>query len=415
MSSGHEGWRPRQDEESLNDFKQMLFISGMPPSGGAGAPVIYRQLLRDYAPEKLDVLYCRSWDKEWRPRVGGTLLPCRHTAAGWLAPGLRCKPARVFGHLARTLNLLRLRPIMDIARKIIVERKVEVIFTATTSCEFNLAAYFLHLETGLPLYFFETDDWEEANPTLFCRYLIRKYRLELLKATSCLWLTSPAMVRDYAVRFGVEGEFLFHFIDPERSATVGRTIHPPGTGPIQLVYTGSINFMFMSTFRILCQHLNSGIEVNGRPVRLSVYGVACAEEFRGPGVWYGGLVHPDAIPEVISSAHASLIAVTFDQDPGLLKLVKTSLYTKTVDYLAVGRPVLVVAPAYSAEVDYFGGVTHVVPSTDRETFAAAVRRLVEDTAYVEQLTADGQEFVRRRHGPQALEKVFLRHFRKGAA
>lgn len=399
----------------MNDFQQMLFINAFPPSGGAGAPVIFRQLLRHYNQEKLDVLYCRSWDKDWRQKMGGTLLPCPHTAVGWLAPGLRWKPARLFGPMARTLNLLRLNHIMGIARKIIRDRKVEVIFTATTFCEFNLAAYFLHRETGLPLYFFETDDWEEANPTPLPRYLVRKYRARVYKAASRLWFTSPAMVRDYASRFGVAGDFLFHFIDPQQYAAQGGLIHPPETGPIELVYTGSINFMFISTFRILCRYLNSGMEVNGRPVRLTIYGAACPEEFIGQGVRYGGLMSPDAIPEVIAGAHASLIAVTFDRDPSLVQLVKTSLYTKTVDYLAVGRPVLVVAPDYTAEVDYFGGVTHVVSSVEREAFAGAVRRLVQDTAYAKRLVAAGQEFVRLRHGPQALEQVFLRHFRKGAA
>lgn len=397
----------------MNEFKQMLFISGMPPSGGAGAPVIFRQLLRHYDQEKLDVLYCQSWDREWRARMGHTLLPCRHTSV-WSLPCDRWKPARVFGPIVRTLNLARIPAIMRAARRIILERKVEAVFTATTMCEINLAAYYVHRQMGLPLYLFESDDWEEANPTFLTRCLIRKYRAEILKATSRLWLTSPAMVRDYAIRFGVEGDFLFHFIDTHQYAAQGNKIHPPGTGPIELIYTGSINFMFMSTLRILCHHLNRGIEVNGRPVRLSVYGVGCPKEFLGPGVRYRGLVHPDAVPEVIAGAHASLIGVTFDQDPGLLRLVKTSLYTKTVDYLAVGRPVLVVAPDYTAEVDYFSGVTHVVQSTDRETFAAAVRRLVEDTAYAERLAADGQDFVRRRHGPQALEHVFLRHFRKRA-
>lgn len=393
----------------------MLFISGIPPSGGAGAPVIYRQLLRHYNPQKLDVLYCRSWDKEWRQTMGGTLLPCRHTTVGWLAPGLRWKPARLFGHMARTLNLLRLNHIMGIARKIIRDRKVEVIFTATTFCELNLAAYFLHRETGLPLYFFESDDWEEANPTALPRYLISKYRAEVYNSCSRLWLTSPAMVRDYASRFGVVGDFLFHFIDPHLYADHGEKIRPPGTGPIELVYTGTINFMFLSTFRTLCRHLNSGVEVNGRSVRLTVFGAACPQEFIGPAVRFGGLISPDSIPEVIAGAHASLIAVTFDQDPAMMQLVKTSLYTKTVDYLAVGRPVLVVAPDYTAEVDYFGGVTHVVPSVEREAFAGALRRLVQDTSYANALAAAGQEFVRQRHGPQALEQVFLRHFRKESA
>jgi glycosyltransferase involved in cell wall biosynthesis len=347
--------------------------------------------------------------------VGGTLLPCRHT----LVPGIRfarLRPARVFGPLFASLNCLRIPLILRAARRVIRESGSEAILTATNHCEFNLAAYFLHRETGLPLYWFETDDWEIANAQLLPRWLVRRYRLAVLGSVTKLWVTSPAMGRDYRERFGVEGEFLFHFVEPDRYAAAARAQQPPpAPHPVELVYAGSINFMFLSTMRALCRYLNEGLEVDGRRVRLTIYGPACPQELQGPGVSWGGLVNPDDVPAVLARAHALLIAVTFDQDPGLIQLVKTSLYTKTVDYLASGRPVLVVSPPYTAEIDYFGGVTHVVPTPDRAAFEAAVRKLVRDHDYAADLARRGQDLVRRRHSPEALDQAFLRHFRGGAA
>ena len=93
-------------------------------------------------------------------------------------------------------------------------------------------------------------------------------------------------------------------------------------------------------------------------------------------------------------------------------MVKTSLYTKTIDYLAATRPVLVISPAYSSQVDYFGDVTHVLSSLDHPQIEQAIRKLTCDIDYVEDLARRGLELVQRRHSMQAVHSLFLRHFER---
>lgn len=396
----------------MGGFKRMLFICSNPPSGVGGAPVIFRQLLRGYDPESLEIVCDAQWYRQWALKAGATLLPSRHT----LIPNLRfaqLRPARVFEPLFASLNALRFFWIRHVCRRIVRENGIEAIFTATTACEFNLAALAMHREFDLPLYYFETDDWEIANSKLLPRWLVRKYRLPMFRSAEKLWLISPAMVRDYRERFGVQGDFLFHFVDPVPYSSASHSVVPPKSPhPIEIVYTGSVNLMFLSTMRELCRHINEGLEVAGRRVRLTVYGPACPTELIGPAVSWGGLVSPDSIPQVLAKAHVLLIAITFDQDPDLLQLVKTNIYTKTLDYLASGRPVLVVSPPYTSQVEYFAGVTHVLTSLQRSEFAEALSKLVLDGEYVETLLSSAEDLVTRLHGPEALETQFLRHFRR---
>ncbi len=74
---------------------------------------------------------------------------------------------------------------------------------------------------------------------------------------------------------------------------------------------------------------------------------------------------------------------------------------------------LVVAPADSAEVEYFGGVSEVVPTTERGAIEAALARLTADGDYAATLAQKGLQLIRRSHSRDALERVFLSRFREG--
>jgi hypothetical protein len=101
---------------------------------------------------------------------------------------------------------------------------------------------------------------------------------------------------------------------------------------------------------------------------------------------------------------------SFTRDPGIKALVETSLLTKTVDYLASGRPVLIVSPSYSAEVDCFKDVSLVVDELDENKLVAAIRRLADDALYTAELREKGLAMVESQHSMQALYDNFLWHF-----
>jgi len=389
------------------DFQRLLVVNDYPPSTVAGAPVIVRQLLRKYDPDRLDILCCSRWHSGQTEVVERSFLPCRHTEV----PGVdinRLRPRRVFVPLSIQWNFLRVGRIVDAGRKIIRERGIEALFTSTCSMEFSLAAFRLAQEFDLPLHVFETDDWVDANPKPLAWFL-RAERARSLRSARRVWTTSPAMVRSHRAKYGVESDFLFHFLDLDDYVARTEGLEPP-LDRIRITYTGSINGMFLETMERFCDWLNAGVEVDGLPVELIIYTQNEPARFLGPRVSWGGYVPMEEVPVRVRQGHMSAILVSFTEQPALQGLIRTSLYTKTIDYLAAGSPTLVVSPPYSGEVDYFGDVTHVVDTWDTARILDAIRLLAKDETTRRTLRQAGYGRVRERHSYESLERLFLSHF-----
>lgn len=392
------------------EFKRVVYMCEHPPSDAGGAPLIVHKLLREYDMQRLEVL-CDSRQHEVARSLQQSLLPCRHTVIRNAEGRTELRPRRVFNALGDTVNALRVGPIVRAAERIVSRRDIKIIFTVPWRCEFALAAYRLSLTTGLPLYVFETDDWEAMNPQSWPGSVVRRHHGDMLRHASRLWLISPAMVKRYRDRFGVEGRFLHHYVDTEVYARAARRRERlSDAGTLRIVYTGAINSMFFDTMRRLCALINHGIETSGRRVVLDIYGGGCPQEFRGDHVQYRGFVPSDEIPEILAGADVTLIAVTFSADPSVVDLVRTSIYTKTIDYLATGRPVLIVAPPYAAEVDYFRDVATIVNTPEPDRITEAIARLARDDRAIRDQRRRGLEFVQAHHSLATMASGFLRHF-----
>lgn len=401
--------------DSLPPFKPLLFINEYPPSSVAGAPVIARQLLREYDMDKLHVLACKHWPDTNAQATKDTYLPCDHTFIP-SAKRTSWRPRRVFIPIESTLDSFRINRIMAEGRRLIQKHGIKALFTMTYGAEFPLAAYFLSKETGLPLYYFETDHWPTHASPGRAKMLVNKHYDDFLNHVTQLWLTSPAMVRSVKEKHGVDGDFLFHFIDLEAYQSAARMAPPLPEDLIIFVYTGSINDMFYDTMKRFCDLLNGGLMVAGRPVEMRIYsGKEPDAALLGKRVTWAGFVPLEQIPAELAKAHFAAILVSFSDKPDITTMVRTSLYTKTIDYLASGRPTIVVSPPYAAEVDYFGGVTCVVSTPGNAELVDAITCLATDPAYCDDLRQKGLELVKKRHTMEALQDIFLSYFREQPA
>jgi glycosyltransferase involved in cell wall biosynthesis len=393
------------------ELKRVLYISEHPPSDAGGAPLIMHKLLRNYDMQRLDVL-CDARQYGLQQSVRRSCLPCRHTTIRNAEGRTELRPRRIFNALGDSVNVLRIGSIVRAGKRIVTERGVELLFTVPWRCEFALAAYRLSRATGLPLYVFETDDWEAMNPHSIPGVLVRRHHADLLRHASNLWLISPAMVERYREKFGVEGRFLHHYVDADAYARAARDRERlSDVGTVRIVYTGAINSMFFDTMRELCALINHGIQTDGRSVTLDIYGGGCPQEFLGQHVHYRGFVASHEIPAILAGADVALIGVTFSTEPSIIELVRTSIYTKTIDYLAADRPVLIVAPRYAAEVDYFRDVATIVDTLDRQRITDAIAALAREDHAVREQRRRGLEFVRTHHSASTMADAFLRHFR----
>ena len=398
------------DDQMSQSYVPLLYMCEYPPSTQAGAPVIAKQILAQYDQTRLQVLCCKEQYEDRSDVVKSSYLSCDHTTIPTVT-SLDLRPRRVFVPIKHTLNCLRIPRILREARRIVEDENIQAIFTIPWRCEFALAAYYLHQETGIPLYVFETDDWLSMNPNLLQGRLIRKHRQEFLESASQLWVTSPNMQRRYRERFGVDSEFLFHFVDFDAYQAATAAVGSRASAEqIRVVYTGSINRMFYDTMKTFCDLLNDGLTIDGRPVVMDVYGGGCPKELQGPAVTYRGLVDLSEIPEVLANADLSFVGVTFSDDPDLRELVQTSLYTKTIDYLASGRPALVVSPPDTGEVNYFGDVTHVVSDPSPKAMKQALEDIIRHPDATATTTQAGMDLVRSRHSLDSVHDLFLKYF-----
>jgi glycosyltransferase involved in cell wall biosynthesis len=386
-------------------YKQLLFLNDYPPSNVAGAPIIARQLFKPYDPERMDVLFCGSWAKA----APETFLPCRHTVVRAYTTALR--PRRIFIPIEATLNCMRLGKIMEMGRRIVRERKVEALFTTSYGAEMPHAAYFLAREFGLPFYHFEMDRLDAVFLCRKAKTLVTRNRQEFLRSAAKLWLISPAMVRAYKRIYGVEGELLHHFVDIEKYQHAVRAAGDRPKDKLRLVYTGSINVMLQGTMEWFCRFLNQGVEIEGRPVELSIYSSHCPPGLVGPHVFYRGFVRSEEIPNKLAESDVLLSVSAFEAPPGMREQVQTSVGTKTADYLASGRPMLLIAPQESALWDYCQGVASIVDTLDLERVRQALTRLATDPDYGRELGEAGLRLVRERHSLEALDRLFLSNFR----
>jgi glycosyltransferase involved in cell wall biosynthesis len=402
--------RPLCDRREMS-LKRLLFMCEYPPSSIGGGPIIVRQLLGRYDQSRLHVLCDADQLRIARLKAADTLLDCPHTAVVNLAP-TRLRPRRLFGRLSEVVNLARLPLVVRRATRLVRAGGHEAIFTVPWG-EFALAAYEVSRRTAVPLFVFETDDWVAAATTSLNGRLRRRYQPRLLHHADHVWLISPRMVEGYRRRLGIDGEFLFHFVDPERYQRAVRR-RPAASDVLRVVYTGAINTMFLGAMERICGWINAGMAIEGRRVVLDIYGGACPPALVGSGVTWRGFVRTEEIPVVLAEADALLIAVTFSPDAKVGSLVRTSIYTKTIDYLASGRPIVLVSPRDTAEVDYFGAVTRVVDELDRGRFADALREAASGGPEVARRIEAGLALVRERHTGATMGERFLAHFRAEA-
>ena len=392
----------------MSRYKRLLFVNDYPPSTVAGSPVIVRQYLRHYPMDSLDVLCCDRWYSQGNAVVSNSYLPCPHHRIP-AADIHRFRPRRFFVPATITWNYFRLGRIMEAGRRLIRERAIEAIYSSTCSIEFNMAAYRLSQEFGLPLFLHEMDDWLSVNPQPLARIKLPE-RIASLRAAEQVWAVSPAMVRGHRRKYGIDCEYLHHILDSRECRQKAATQAPPADR-FRIAYTGSINRMFQSTMERFCDWLNQGVEIGGKPVEMVIYNPNEPARYLGPAVRWGGFVPMEEVPEVLGQAHVATVLVSFTEDPSLREIIRTSIFTKTVDYLATGVPVLVVAPSDSGQVDYFGRASLVVDQPDTARFRTALESLFLDNEVRENLRESGFALVDEHHGMEALERKFLSRFR----
>ena len=358
--------------------------------------------------EHLHVLCCGTFHDPVDDTVRSTYLPCPHE----VVPGIRqgaIRPSRWGVPIIANLNALRVSGITRRGVKICKDRNIESIVTGTANIEFTISAWRVAEKLKLPLYVWEPDDWFSCNPSPAVN-IFGAERLLSLRGAEHIWTVSEPMALRFRDRYGLGSEPLHHVLDIDRCQSLAKTVCPPDD-IIRIVYTGSINDMFRQTLFWLSQILNKGLTIEGRPVELVIWTSRKPTEYIGPYVHWGGFVPVEQIPLKLGESHIAAVLVSFTERADIRSLIETSIYTKTVDYLASGTPTLIIAPKYAAQIDAFGDASTVLTALDEASLVAAIRAMALDTNERTRLKTAGLALVREKHSMAAREQIFLSKFR----
>ena len=399
---------PGQQSRTSLDWKSTLIVNDFPPSTLAGAPLILRQCFLGMPAEYLHVLCCGTFHDPVDDTVRSTYLPCPHE----VVPGIRrgaIRPSRWGVPLVANINTLRIPDITQRGIRICRERGIKAVVTGTVNMEFTIAAWRIANQLGLPLYIWEPDDWFSANPSPAVKVLGRE-RMASLHGAEHIWTVSEPMAKRFRDRYGLESEPLHHVLDIDKCLNLAETVSPP-TDKIRIVYTGSINEMFRDTLVWFADIINRGITIDGRSVELVIWTPHKPSAFMGPNVHWGGFVPVEQIPLKLGESHIAAVLVSFTERADIRSLIETSIYTKTVDYLASGTPTLIIAPKYAAQIDAFGDASTVLTALDEASLVAAIRAMALDTNERTRLKTAGLSLVREKHSMAAREQIFLSKFR----
>ena len=390
------------------EFKRLLYLCNYPPCDLGGACIIMKQVFSQYDPERLTVLCDRDWLSSAKAKCPQSVLPCRHESVLNRLP-LDLRPRRFWGKLRSILNLRRADEIFAIGKSIVEQQGIEAIMLPLYYPEFAIAGYRLHKAFGIPFFVWESDDWDVIYKTTpIVRQAVSKLHPHLLREARRTWMTSHKMIAHHREQFGVDGRFLFNFVDIERFRTASAS-PCRREGPLQIVYTGAINEMFASSMKRVCALINEGLVIGGRPVKLRIYTNCATKEYTGQHVQSGGFVAHTDIPRILADADVLLVAVAFAESSEIMKMIRTSLYTKTIEYLAASRPILYFGPPETAQYAYFSPVMKCVTNESTDAFTAALVELANE----EETTAlckKGRQFVMENHSLEAMQRNVLDHF-----
>jgi len=349
----------------------------LPPSPSGQATVLYR-LLEGFSPERY-CLITREDDRgvgngDASARLGGRtfrLIPVRRLPAGG---GLRIPLLSVPVDVAAGIGL-RARQIARIAR-----REECGLLIGCTGDLYDLPAVCLASRwTKIPFvpYLFDDYLYQWTGPARSASGRLEPW---VMRHTSVVIVPNEFLREEYARRYGVRSIVVRNPCPlPDLDALDRAPRIFPG-GNADIVYAGAVYHANADAFR----NLVSAVRKLGRPdVRIHLFTAQTPEEIGRFGIAGQGIVHHPHIPHrdvPLALRHASILFLPLGFDTPIPEVIRTSAPGKTGEYLSVGRPVLVHAPADSFVSWYFreNRCGLVIDRDDPVLLSSAIGRLLSE-------------------------------------
>jgi glycosyltransferase involved in cell wall biosynthesis len=187
---------------------------------------------------------------------------------------------------------------------------------------------------------------------------------------------------------------------------------PTSAGKFRLVYVGSVQNFYGRMLCALIERLGATNDLEIVVVGPNADWPAEVLDRAKTNGAYFGFKPPEQAAEVMSSADALLVVMSFEKEHELF--MRTSFTTKFLDYVAFGKPVILWGPEYCTPVRVarkHGGAM-VVTQNDPEAIISACRQIAHDATWRERLSQQATQLHQTLFEPDRLQDIFVSEIKK---
>jgi glycosyltransferase involved in cell wall biosynthesis len=385
---------------------RLLYVGEFPPSNHHGGAILLKRLLGKHPADCLTVI---ASNLGMKPSQATDLFECRHivfpifggTRYLWL--GMLMGAANWL-----ILVLVALRVILVIKRQ-----RVEAVITIVQG-RYYLAAALAAWVTATPHITLVHDNFVcgNAGSTILVKRVLRGLTATILRRAAHIYAVSPEMQQLVSRECGMKSEIqLPSTTRPARQAE--GQVQVTRSGSPVILFAGAISYTVIDCLDLLANMIANGQlkEYGMSDAKLHLCATIADAEVRKrgwnhPGIVVRGWVPQSELPRELSSADILFLPYSFlESSRGA---VETAFPSKTADYLAAGKPVLVFGPKYSSLVRYASeqGFAEIVDEFSSAALARGIQRIVFSPAHRETLATRALEVFSANHDIKCEQRKF---------
>lgn len=277
------------------------------------------------------------------------------------------------------------RRAVGIARR----EKVGAIFVNYPFGYFLLAGWLASRVTGLPLFVYMHDLWEETSDAAADRIMAKVFERRIMRDAAKVYAITEAAADHYRAKHGIAPGVLPHTVNL-KDGEAGPSPAPRREGERLILFTGGVYNMNRDALQALVRTVEGmRIAPGETPIRL----LLCTPNDPGPLARMGiagartQVRFVDTATAMRLQREADLLYLPLAFDTPWQDEIRTVFPTKAVEYLVSGTPILLHAPAhcYTVQDARRFGWAHVVDTLDQAAIESAIRRLLDDAGMREKL------------------------------
>lgn len=357
----------------------LLYICEFPPCNCHGGAILLRRLLEVHPAEHLLVITSTPG----MLASEGERLECKHISF----PVLGVSRFLWVGRLKHLINWIILGFVCCAALINILRRRIDAIVTVLQG-RFYFAAALAAFLTRRPYVVVVHDDFiSSANRiSKFSAQILRPLTKRTLRGAALIYAVSPQMRQLLWNEFGVDSELQL----PATSRSCLRTsahARAAEDGPV-VVFAGGITHAVQDSLNLLATLITSGVAVNfGIPnLKLRLFSPATEEDIKKlgwdhPNIECRGWVSQSELPGALS--HGDILFLPYSFADASRHAVETAFPSKTADYVASGKPILIFAPNFSTLVRYAReeGFGEIVDQFRADALGQAIHKIAFSPSY----------------------------------